>query len=487
MEKILETPRLTIRALEIDDAVALQRVFEAAGDYFVSITGRPKPDADAAQREIRSSTTSPGRRIALLCRNGDAEAVGAIGWWEGNPEPDTALLGMLLVVPDRRGQGLAREALAAVEGALAASGIGRLRTGVGAGDTEKHDLLRALGFSPLDERTHISLDRGRMMISLFEKELSPSGARPLVLTTLALPPAARALLEEVAEVAGPEGWEERLAEAEGMLTLLGVRVDEALLARAPRLRVTANTGVGYDNVDVAACRERGVVVTNTPDAVTAATADLTLALLLATVRRLPQAEKSLRAGEFHGWGMWDYLGGDVTGATLGIFGMGRIGQAVAARARPFGMRVQYASRTPLPPEREAELGVTRVDWETLLTTSDILSLHAPLTPDTRHLVDAAALGRMKPGSYLINTARGALVDEAALVEALRAGPLAGAGLDVFEREPALAPGLLDLPNVVLLPHIGSATPQTRETMVVLAARNVRAVLTGEPPLTPVTR
>ena len=228
-------------------------------------------------------------------------------------------------------------------------------------------------------------------------------------------------------------------------------------------------------------------MTNTPDAVTAATADLTLALLLATVRRLPQAEKSLRAGEFHGWGMWDYLGGDVTGATLGIFGMGRIGQAVAERARPFGMRVQYTSRTPLSPEREAELGVTRVEWETLLTTSDILSLHAPLTPDTRHLVDAAALGRMKQGSYLINTARGALVDEAALVEALRAGPLAGAGLDVFEREPALAPGLLDLPNVVLLPHIGSATPQTRETMVVLAARNVRAVLSGEPPLTPVTR
>lgn len=487
MEKILETPRLTMRTLVLDDAAALQRVFEAAGDYFLSITGRPKPDGDAAEREISSSASSPGREIALLCRRGDAEAVGAIGWWEGNPDPETALLGMLLITPDRRGQGLAREALAAVEGALAASGIRRLRTGVGAGDTAKHDLLRALGFAPLDERTHISLDRGRVMISLFEKELTSSAPRPLVLTTLTLPPAARALLEEVAEVAGPEGWEDRLAEAEGMLTLLGVRIDEALLARAPRLRVTANTGVGYDNVDVAACRGRGVIVTNTPDAVTAATADLTLALLLAAVRRLPQAEKSLRAGEFHGWGMWDYLGGDVTGATLGIFGTGRIGQAVAERARPFGMRVQYTSRTPLPPEREAELGVTRVEWETLLTTSDILSLHAPLTSDTRHLVDAAALGRMKQGSYLINTARGALVDEAALVEALRAGPLAGAGLDVFEREPALAPGLLDLPNVVLLPHIGSATPRTRETMVVLAARNVRAVLTGEPPLTPVVR
>jgi glyoxylate reductase len=310
-------------------------------------------------------------------------------------------------------------------------------------------------------------------------------SRPLVITTLALPDTARALLEEIAEVAGPADWESRLGEAEGILAVLSVRIDHDLLARAPKLRVSANTGVGYDNVDLGACRERGVVVTNTPDAVTDATADLTLALLLATVRRLPQAEQSLRAGKFHGWGFWDYLGGDVTGATLGIFGMGRIGQAVAKRAAPFGMRVQYTSRTPLPPEREAELGVTRVDWETLLTTSDILSLHAPATAETRHLLDAAALGKMRPGSYLINTARGALVDEAALVAALRAGPLAGAGLDVYEREPALSPGLLDLPNVVLLPHIGSATPHTREWMVMLAARNVRAVLSGERALTPV--
>jgi glyoxylate reductase len=312
-------------------------------------------------------------------------------------------------------------------------------------------------------------------------------SRPLVISTVDLPDAPRALLEEFAEVAGPAHWEDRLGDAEGIISLLSIRIDPAFLARAPRLRVAANTGVGFDNVDLAACRERGVIVTNTPDAVTDATADITLALLLATIRRVPQAQASLLAGEFHGWGMWDYLGGDVTGATLGIFGMGRIGQAVALRARPFGMRIQYTSRTPLLPEWEMELGVTRVDWETLLTTSDILSLHAPLTPDTRHLLDAEALGKMRPGSYLINTARGALVDETALVQALRAGPLAGAGLDVFEREPALAPGLADLDNVVLLPHIGSATPNTRERMVMLAARNVRAVLSGEPPLTPVTK
>jgi glyoxylate reductase len=310
-------------------------------------------------------------------------------------------------------------------------------------------------------------------------------ARPLVVTTLRLPEAARALLLEVADIAGPDDWESRLGEAEGILCVLRIRVDADLLARAPRLRIAANTGVGFDNIDLAACRARGVTVTNTPDAVTDATADLTIALLLATVRRLPQAEKSLRAGEFRGWGFWDYLGGDVGGATLGIFGMGRIGRAVARRAAPFGMRVQYASRTPLSPEDERELGVTRVDWETLLTTSDILSLHAPATPETRHILDAAALEKMRPGSYLINTARGTLVDEAALVQALTHGPLAGAGLDVYEREPALAPGLLDLPNVVLLPHIGSATPHTREWMVTLAARNVRAVLEGKPALTPV--
>jgi glyoxylate reductase len=308
---------------------------------------------------------------------------------------------------------------------------------------------------------------------------------PLTLTTLELPPAALSLLREVGEVIGPEGWESRLADAEALVALLTVKVDAALLERAPKLRVVANAVVGYDNVDVAACRARGVVVTNTPDVLTDASADLAMALLLATVRKLPQAERSLRAGEFHGWRFWDYLGGDVTGATLGIFGMGRIGQAVARRARPFGMRVQYHSRTRLAPEREAELGATCVDWETLLTTSDILSLHAPATARTRHVLDEGALRRMRPGGYLVNTARGPLVDEAALARVLAEGHLAGAGLDVYEREPAVEPALLDLPNAVLLPHIGSATPRTREAMATLAARNVHAVLSGREPLTAV--
>ncbi|HYE58623.1 MAG TPA: NAD(P)-dependent oxidoreductase, partial [Rhodothermales bacterium] len=215
------------------------------------------------------------------------------------------------------------------------------------------------------------------------------------------------------------------------------------------------------------------------------TADLTWALLLATVRRLPQAERSLRAGEFQGWDFWDYLGGDLAGATLGIFGMGQIGKAVARRAPAFGLRVRYTSRTRLAPEEEQQLAAEWVSWDELLTTGDILSLHAPLTPQTRHVLDRAALARMKPGSYLINTARGALVDEAALVDALRDGPLAGAGLDVYEHEPAITPGLLDLDNVVLLPHIGSATHQTRTRMAMLAARNVHAVLTGQAALTPV--
>lgn len=308
-----------------------------------------------------------------------------------------------------------------------------------------------------------------------------------IITTLELPAPANELLGQVGEVVGPDRWERSIATAEALISLLTIRVDEALLARAPRLRIVANAVVGFDNVDVAACEARGIAVTNTPDVLTDATADLTMALLLATVRRLRQAEASLRAGEFHGWGFWDYLGGDLHGAKLGIFGMGRIGQAVARRARAFGMEIQYTNRSPLSGALIAELGARPVDLDTLITTSDVLSLHAPATPETAHLLDAAALARMKPGSYLINTARGKLVDEAALVRALRGGPLAGAGLDVFEREPAVEPGLLELDNVVLLPHIGSATTGTREAMAMLAARNVHAVLTGGSPLTPVRR
>lgn len=306
-----------------------------------------------------------------------------------------------------------------------------------------------------------------------------------IVTTFRLPPAAISLLEGLGELYGPDDWKAHLADAEGLIALLTVRVDEDLLARAPRLRVVANAVVGFDNVDLAACRTRGVQVTNTPDVLTDATADIAMGLLLAAVRRMTQAEASLRAGEFKGWDFWDYLGGDVSGARLGIFGMGRIGRAVARRAAAFGMRIQYNSRTRLPSEEERALGVEWVDWDALLTTSDVLSLHAPASPETRHVLNRESLRRMKPGSYLINTARGTLIDEEALVEVLRDGPLAGAGLDVYEREPTVHPGLLTLPNVTLLPHIGSATPATREAMAMLAARNVYAVLTGGSPLTPI--
>ena len=292
-------------------------------------------------------------------------------------------------------------------------------------------------------------------------------------------PSRAKLLSGVATLRGPEGWRDALPQATGLLCLLTDRIDAQLLDQAPRLRIVANAAVGFNNIDIAACHERGIVVTNTPDVLTEATADLTWALILCTVRRVPQAERSLRAGEFRGWGMWDYLGGDLQGATLGILGMGRIGQAVGRRAVPFGVRVQYASRSPVGVPYE------RVDWDTLLTTSDVLSLHAPFTPETHHLLDRSALARMKPGSYLINTARGALVDEAALVDALRQGPLAGAGLDVYEHEPEVTPGLVELSNVVLLPHIGSATPATRNAMALLASRNVHAVLSGRLPSTPV--
>lgn len=307
-----------------------------------------------------------------------------------------------------------------------------------------------------------------------------------IVTAFTLPDAAIPLLSEVGTIAGPDGWRGELADADALLCLLTDRIDAATLEGAPKLRIIANAVVGYEHVDVRAAAARGILVTNTPDVLTEATADLTWALILATVRQLPQSERSLRVGEFHGWGFWDYLGGDLTGATLGIFGMGRIGRAVARRAGGFGMRVAYHSRTRLPPDEEARLAAEWMPLDALLAASDVLTLHAPLTAETRHALDRDALARMRPGAYLINTARGALVDEAALVDALREGRLAGAGLDVYEREPAITPGLLDLPNVVLLPHIGSATRDTRTRMAMLAVRNVHAVLSGRPPLTPVS-
>ena len=278
-----------------------------------------------------------------------------------------------------------------------------------------------------------------------------------------------------------------IAGADALLCTLTERVDAELLDAAPGLRVVANLAVGFDNIDVDAATARGIVVTTTPDVLTDATADLAWALILATARRLAEADRFARGGEWTAWSGLQLLGSAVAGRTLGIVGMGAIGSAVARRARGFDMAVLYANRHRNP-EAEAALAnggsaPQLVGLDELLERSDIVSLHAPLNDDSRHLIDAAALARMKPTAMLVNTARGPLVDEAALVAALRDGTIAGAGLDVFEHEPDLAPGLADLANTVLSPHIGSATVDARAAMVTLCCDNISAVLSGRPPLT----
>lgn len=280
---------------------------------------------------------------------------------------------------------------------------------------------------------------------------------------------------------------ELVAGAEAALTLLGDRVDDELLdAAGPQLRCVANVAVGYDNVDVAAAERRGVVVTNTPGVLDDATADLTLALILAATRRLAEGDRLVRSGRDWNWGMHFMLGSSLQGRLLGIVGLGGIGRRVAQRARAFGMEIAYHSRQPAPAAVEAELGAERMPLERLLAESDVLSLHCPLTPETHHLIGAAELEAMKPGAVLVNAARGPIVDEAALAEALAEGRIAAAGLDVYEREPRVEPRLLDLDNVVLTPHLGSATVETRTAMAELAARNAISVLSGQGPLTPVT-
>lgn len=273
--------------------------------------------------------------------------------------------------------------------------------------------------------------------------------------------------------------------AEAVLSLLHDRVDEELLdAAGPGLRCVANVAVGYDNVDVAAAERRGVVVTNTPGVLDDATADLTMALILAATRRLAEGDRLVRTGEPWSWGMGFMLGSSLRGKRLGIVGLGGIGTRVAERARAFGMEIAYHSRQPSP--AEAALEAERLTLPELLAGSDVLSLHCPLTAETRHLIGAAELAAMKPSAVLVNAARGPIVDEAALAAALAEGRIAAAGLDVFEREPEVEPGLLRLDNVVLTPHLGSATVETRTAMAELAARNAISVLRGQGPLTPVT-
>jgi glyoxylate reductase len=265
----------------------------------------------------------------------------------------------------------------------------------------------------------------------------------------------------------------------GLLTLIRDPIDAGLMDRLPGLRAIANYGVGYDNIDVGAASARGIMVTNTPDVLTDATADIAVALLLAVGRRLGEGERMVRAGKFQGWTPRLLVGADLVGATLGLVGFGRIGAAVGRRALGFGMRLLHTTRQEHP---EAEsLGSRRVGLDELLAESDFVSIHVPFTDETRHLIDAGALGKMKPTAYLINTARGPIVDEAALAEALADRRIAGAGLDVYEREPEIHPGLLRLDNVVLLPHLGSATVGTRAAMSSVAATNLIAALSGHRP------
>lgn len=268
---------------------------------------------------------------------------------------------------------------------------------------------------------------------------------------------------------------------DGVLCLLTDNVDaEIMEAAGPSCRVFANYAVGFNNIDVAEATRRGILVTNTPGVLTDATADLAWALIFACARRVVPADAYMRSGRFQGWGPMMFLGGDITGKTLGIVGAGRIGSAVARRSRGFGMEVLYHD-IAANPELEAELGARRVPLDVLLAESDFVSVHVNLTEETRHLIGARELSMMKPTAYLVNTSRGPVVDEAALVAALQARTIAGAGLDVYEDEPAMKPGLADCENAVLLPHIASATNWTRSRMAEMAATNLVAALRGEVP------
>jgi glyoxylate reductase len=261
----------------------------------------------------------------------------------------------------------------------------------------------------------------------------------------------------------------------------GVRISKEIIDAAPRLRVVSNVAVGYDNVDVEACNRRRILVTNTPDVLNEATADLTFALILAVARRVVEGDRYVRAGNWTHW-QWNYLWGtEMHGKTLGLYGFGRIARATARRARGFSMRVLYHARHRVSADVEKEFTAEFVDRETLLRQSDFLSLHVPLTPETRHAIGATELALMKPTAFVINVARGPILDEEALVQALQAGRLAGAGLDVFENEPKVHPALLSLDNVTMMPHVGSATAETRLRMAMLASENLLAALRGERP------
>jgi glyoxylate reductase len=313
-------------------------------------------------------------------------------------------------------------------------------------------------------------------------------SKPSILVTRKLPSSVISKLDAVGDVdlyssdgaIAPDELRSRLSGKSAVVTMLTEQIDRRAIDAGAALKIVANVAVGYNNIDVPYARSRGVIVTNTPDVLTESVADFTWALILAITRRLSEGERILRRGDWKGWAFDFLLGTELRGKQLGLVGVGRIGRAVAARAQAFGVRVAYTARRPtdLP-------GAESMSLDRLLNTSDIVSLHVPLTPDTRHLIDKKALARMKRSAYLINTARGPVIDEAALAWALEQRLIAGAALDVYEQEPVVHPGLLVLDNVLLVPHLGSGTTETRTAMADLAAENVVAVLSGRPPLTPV--
>lgn len=316
---------------------------------------------------------------------------------------------------------------------------------------------------------------------------------PLVYVTRGIPQAG---LDRLQDSLGPEAvrvWNHdkpnprdnllhEVAGADALLAVLTERIDGPVMdAAGPQLRIVANMAVGYDNIVVPDATARGIAVTNTPNVLTETTADLAWTLILSACRRVGEGERMVRANAWKGWGPLQLLGVDVHGKTLGIFGMGRIGQATARRAVGFGMRVIYTARNQLPLDTETELRATYVDKDTLLRESDILSIHCPLTDETRHAFGNEEFARMRPGAVLVNTARGPVVDEAALADALRSGPLRAAGIDVYEREPEIHADLLKCENAVLAPHLGSATEATRARMATTAADNIIALLAGRTP------
>ncbi len=318
---------------------------------------------------------------------------------------------------------------------------------------------------------------------------------PKVFVTRVIPEAGIKLLKEkgfeveVSDVDGVLPREQLLAKVKGadaILSLLTDKMDAELMdAAGPQLKVIANYAVGYDNINLADAAARKIIITNTPEVLTESVAELAIALIFAISRRVVEADQFMRDGKYHGWGPMMFLGNDLVGKTLGLVGLGRIGAAVARRLHDgFEMKIMYydAKRNE---ELEKKYNLQFVDLDTLLKESDFVSIHVPMKPETKHLINAERLKMMKKAAYLINTARGPIVDEKALVEALKTGEIKGAGLDVYEAEPKMADGLAQMSNTVLLPHIASATEETRSAMSELAAKNIIAVLSGEPPLTPV--